>query len=107
MSGGGGGLGCVPWWGGRAGEGSAGEGAGRRDPGYKGGEGSGPAPAEGMALLLLLLGLGLGLASAQELNLQSVVRGNYDPAKVGQGRPPGTGHCAPQPGSLACSGRCS
>ncbi|XP_059512239.1 epididymal-specific lipocalin-9 [Myotis daubentonii] len=36
-----------------------------------------------MALLLLLpLGLGLSLASAQELNLQSVVRGNYDLAKV-------------------------
>ncbi|CAK6433396.1 unnamed protein product [Pipistrellus nathusii] len=38
-----------------------------------------------MALLLLLLpplGLGPGPASAQELNLQSVVRGNYDPAKV-------------------------
>ncbi|XP_054582770.1 epididymal-specific lipocalin-9 [Eptesicus fuscus] len=37
-----------------------------------------------MALLLLLLplGLGLNLASAQELNLQSVVRGSYDPAKV-------------------------
>lgn len=48
-------------------------------------------PAEGMALLLLLLplGLGLSLASAQELNLQSVVRGNYDPAKVGQGHLPG------------------
>lgn len=78
-----------------------------RDPGIKGRD-LGQAPAEGMALLLLLpLGLGLSLASAQELNLQSVVRGNYDPAKVGQSRLPGTGHCPPQLGSLTCSRRCS
>lgn len=52
----------------------------------------GKAPSEGMALWRLLLLLP-SLVSAQELNLRSVVRRNYDMAKVGLG----TGYLPPPP----------